>query len=95
MLPVTHGEAETRRQILIYALILVPVTLALAGLGVVGPAYWVPAAGLGALFIAYAVRLSRSARVPHAIRLFRYSILYLFLLFGALTVDALSGILLG
>jgi heme o synthase len=95
MLPVTHGEAETRRQILIYSLILVPVTLALAGLGVVGPAYWIPASLLGALFIAFAVRLSRSGRVPHAIRLFRYSILYLFLLFGALTIDALSGILPG
>jgi protoheme IX farnesyltransferase len=95
MLPVVAGQAETRRQILIYSLILVPATLALAGLGVVGPAYWVPAAVLGLLFVALAVRLSRRASVPQAVQLFRYSILYLFLLFGSLTVDAASRILLG
>lgn len=95
MLPVTHGEAETRRRILFYSLVLVPVTLALAALGVVGPVYWVPAALLGAWFVAFAWRLSRRPGVPNAIRLFRYSILYLFLLFAALTADALSAIVLG
>ena len=88
MLPVTHGEAETRRQIVIYTLILVPVTLALVPLRVVGPVYTVPAVALGAAFIYYALRLRRTAAVPHAVHLFRYSILYLFLLFVLLTLDA-------
>ena len=88
MLPVTHGEAETRRQIVIYTLVLVPVTLALVPLRVVGPVYAVPALAMGAAFIYYALRLQRTAAVPHAVRLFRYSILYLFLLFLLLTLDA-------
>jgi protoheme IX farnesyltransferase len=89
MLPVTHGEAETRRQILAYSLVLVPVTLALWPLGVVGPAYGLPATALGAVFVWLAARLRRSAAVPHAVQLFRFSILYLFLLFVFLTLDAL------
>jgi protoheme IX farnesyltransferase len=88
MLPVTHGEEETRRQIALYSLALVPVTLALAPLGLVGPIYWVPALALGVLFVASAIALQRSASTPHAVRLFRYSILYLFLLFVLMTVDA-------
>jgi protoheme IX farnesyltransferase len=88
MLPVTHGEEETRRQIALYSLALVPVTLALAPLGLSGPIYWVPALGLGAVFIYFAMVLQRSAQIPHAMRLFRFSILYLFLLFVLMTVDA-------
>ena len=88
MLPVTHGEPETRRQILIYTLVLVPVTLALAPLGVAGPLYWVPAAALGGYFIVGAVRLLRTPSTPLAMHLFRYSILYLFALYLLLTVDA-------
>ena len=89
MLPVTHGDAETRRQILAYTLVLVPATLALVPLGVAGPVYWVPAALLGALFIFYAWRLRRSGEIAHAVHLFRFSILYLFALFMSLTADAL------
>jgi protoheme IX farnesyltransferase len=91
MLPVTHGEEETRRRILLYSLALVPVTLALGLLGVAGPVYWVPAALLGAAFIARAARLWRSAGTADALPLFRFSILYLFVLFLLLTVDALLG----
>jgi protoheme IX farnesyltransferase len=87
MLPVTHGEEETRRQIALYSLALVPVTLALAPLGVSGPVYWVPALLLGAVFVHFALTLQRSAMIPHAVRLFRFSILYLFLLFVLMTVD--------
>ncbi|NOT33371.1 MAG: protoheme IX farnesyltransferase [Candidatus Eisenbacteria bacterium] len=89
MLPVTHGEPETRRQIVLYTLVLVPVTLALGALGVAGPLYSVPAAVLGAIFLFYALRLQRSAATPHAVQLFRYSILYLFLLFVCMTVDVM------
>ena len=87
MLPVTHGEDETRRQILLYSLAMVTVTLAVAPLGGSGPLYVVPAAVLGGLFIHYAARLRRSASTPHAVRLFRYSILYLFLLFVLMAAD--------
>lgn len=93
MLPVTHGEPETRRQIVLYTLVLVPVTLALGPLGVAGWVYTVPAALLGAAFVFYAVRLSRSGSTAHAVHLFRYSILYLFLLYLLLTADAIVRIL--
>ena len=88
MLPVTHGEEETRRQILRYTLVLVPVTLALVPLGVAGPVFAVGAAVLGLLFILRVVRLRRAPSVPHAVQVFRYSILYLFALFACLTLDA-------
>ncbi|MBI5711153.1 MAG: protoheme IX farnesyltransferase [Candidatus Eisenbacteria bacterium] len=88
MLPVTHGGPETRRQILLYTLALVPASLALAAVGVSGPVYWIPAALLGGAFILQAARLHRSASIAHAIQLFRFSILYLFCLFVLLTLDA-------
>jgi protoheme IX farnesyltransferase len=89
MLPVTHGDEETRRQILIYTLVLVPVTLALVPLGVAGPVYGIPAVLLGAAFIRYAWRLRRSGDATRAPHLFRFSILYLFALFVSLAADAL------
>jgi len=91
MLPVTHGEPETRRQILLYSFVLVPVTLSLPLLGLTGPVYGVGAALLGALFLASALRLKRTGAVPDAVRLFRFSILYLFLLYVLMTVDAAWG----
>ncbi|HEY2954248.1 MAG TPA: heme o synthase [Candidatus Eisenbacteria bacterium] len=89
MLPVTHGEPETRRQILLYTLALVPVTLALVPLGVAGWVYAAAATGLGAAFIRGALRLARDPSPSAAMRLFRFSILYLFALYAALTVDAI------
>ncbi len=88
MLPVTHGEDETRRQITLYTICLVPVTLAPAAIGVAGPVYWVPAAFLGLVFVGMAWRLMATAETARAVRLFRFSILYLFLLFAFLGVDA-------
>jgi protoheme IX farnesyltransferase len=88
MLPVTPGLAETRRHIVAYSFVLVPITLLLGPIGTVGLVYMVPAAVLGAVFIGLALRLQRSASYAHAIALFRFSILYLFLLFALLTVDA-------
>jgi protoheme IX farnesyltransferase len=87
MLPVTHGEAETRRQILIYSVALVPVTLLPVLLRVAGAFYAVPALLLGLAFVHDAARLCRTAAVADAVHLFRYSILYLFLLFALLTLD--------
>jgi len=89
MLPVTHGEPETRRQILIYSLILVPVTLALQPLGLATWLYTLAAAALGMVFIGLAIRLGRTHDARHALQLFLFSILYLFALYLLLAADAL------
>ncbi len=89
MLPVTHGEAETRRQIVMYSWILVPATLALWPLGLVGPVYLIPAVLLGAQFLRLVHRLRGSGSIPDAVGVFRYSIAYLLLLYLALTADAI------
>ena len=59
MLPVVSGRAATRRQILIYTLLLVPLTLGPAVMGFAGPLYGLAAAVLGGVFVAGAVRLQR------------------------------------
>jgi heme o synthase len=89
MLPVTDGEEETRRQILLYTLVLVGCTLVVAPLSGLGMLYVVSAAVLGTGFILGAVRLYRAPGVPTAQGLFRFSILYLFVLFLMMGVDAL------
>jgi protoheme IX farnesyltransferase len=97
MLPVVAGAKATRRQILLYSLLLVPLTLAPYGLDLAGPVYGAAAAALGAVFLACAVavqfegdKASGSERAPR--RLFAYSILYLFLLLAALVADSLLGL---
>ncbi len=92
MLPVTHGEPETRRQILLYSIGLVALTLAAGPLSGLGLLYLGAAVVLGALFLAGAVRLWRRAETVHAVQLFRFSIVYLFVLFLAMTVDAFLGL---
>ena len=87
MLPVVRGDDETRRQIILYSILLVALTLVLSPFGMMGPLYFVSAVILGGLFIADAVRLWRDADRPAARRLYLYSILYLFALFTAMAVD--------
>ncbi|HMM13266.1 MAG TPA: heme o synthase [Parvibaculum sp.] len=96
MLPVVAGEAETRRQILIYSALLVPVTLAPGFLGFAGIFYTAFAAVLGALFLVFAFRVFRTradtaeekkTQDKAAKQLFAYSILYLFLVFSTLLVE--------
>jgi heme o synthase len=87
MLPVVRGEEETRRQIVLYSLAMVALTLMVWSLGFLGAIYIVAAAILGGLFIYYAVRLWREATAPAARRLFLFSMLYLALLFVAMVVD--------
>ncbi|WP_164156033.1 heme o synthase [Sandarakinorhabdus rubra] len=94
MLPVTHGLLETRRQILLYSLLLVPVTVAPTLLGLAGWAYGGTALTLGALFLWMAVKVARSrALLPADMlaekQLFKFSLLYLACLFGALVADRL------
>jgi len=96
MLPVVAGEHETRRQILLYTLILAPLGVMPWLLGYAGPAYGVAALTLGAgmMLLALRVRGERSGHVASK-RLFGFSILYLFALFAMLLVDRMSGGLLG
>jgi protoheme IX farnesyltransferase len=89
MLPVVAGRAATKRQILLYSLLLVPASLLPCVLGFAGALYGAIAAIWGALFIAIALRLSRTREgdAPVAQRLFVFSIAYLFLLFAALLAN--------
>ncbi|MEA2271513.1 MAG: heme o synthase [Solirubrobacteraceae bacterium] len=87
MLPVVRGEAETRRQITLYSMLLTAVTLLPAAYGFFGVIYAVAAGLLGGLFIAGAVRLSRRADRRSALRLYLFSLLYLALLFLAMVAD--------
>jgi len=86
MLPVVAGRAETKRQILIYSILLFPISLLPWALGFAGAIYGAVAAVCGAAFVALALRLvgSNEADRRPAHRLFAFSILYLFLLFAAL-----------
>ena len=88
MLPVVAGPDETKRQILLYTVALVAVTVGLALAGDTGWIYLVAATLLGAGFIYYALRLWRSS-ARESMALFRYSIVYLAVLFGAIAMDTL------
>ena len=87
MLPVTHGDRFTRLHVLLYTVILVAVTLLPFSTRMSGLIYLTAAAGLGGLFLNYAVRICLAYSDELAKRTFRYSILYLSLLFAALLVD--------
>ncbi len=91
MLPVVAGPTETRRQIWLYSLILVPLALVPGFIGLAGPAYLAAAAGLGAMFLylAWRVRkITQGREADTAARnLFGFSILYLFLLFAAMLAE--------
>ena len=88
MLPVTHGEAYTRLNILLYSILLMLVTIMPYLIGMSGLIYLAAAIGLGAYFLYYAVRMYRDhddEELPMA--MFKYSINYLGLLFAALLID--------
>ncbi len=93
MMPVAAGEAETRRQMLLYTGVLIPVTLVPVVIGMSGLLYGVVAAVLGAGFWVRAWHLWRQGDADgaegRAKSLFLFSILYLFLIFVALLVDRL------
>ena len=86
MLPVIAGRVETTRQILIYSVVLVPISLLPWALGFAGAIYGAAAAVCGATFVVLALQLARSSEAERrpAHRLFAFSILYLFVLFTAL-----------
>ncbi len=100
MLPVTAGKRETRRQILIYSVAMSVLGVTPYFLGVVGPVYAATAAVLGFVFVAGAWAVWRDGAhedadkpdfaEPAAKRLFGYSIVYLFLLFGLMLLDRVA-----
>ncbi|MBF9044167.1 protoheme IX farnesyltransferase [Rhodobacterales bacterium HKCCE4037] len=96
MLTVTHGRKETRRQVLIYTVLLAPVALGLAFTEVAGPVYLAAAIVLNAIFLKGAWDIWRRDEAVaeadnYAVekKVFKFSLLYLFLHFGALLVDAI------
>ncbi len=88
MLPVVRGEAETRRQILLYAVLLYAVSQLPFCAGAFGAVYLVSSVLLGAAFIFGAIRLLRKPSRRDALRLYLFSLAYLALLFGAMVADA-------
>jgi protoheme IX farnesyltransferase len=88
MMPVVRGEAETRRQILLYTGLLVVLTLLPVVFGFFGAIYAVVAAGLGGAFAFHAIRLYRRADRASALRTYLFSLAYLAVLFGAMVADA-------
>jgi heme o synthase len=88
MMPVVHGEDETRRQILLYTVLLTILTLLPVAFGFFGAIYAVAAVALGARFITLAARLQRSADRASALRVYLYSLAHLALLFAAMVLDA-------
>jgi protoheme IX farnesyltransferase len=90
MLPVVKGEDETRRQIFLYSLVLFGTTLMLYPIGNMGSIYLSTAIVLGGVFVYRTLRLWREPGSDRAWGVFKYSIVYLSALFGAVALDALA-----
>jgi protoheme IX farnesyltransferase len=95
MMPVVKGEVSTRRQILAYSIILVPLAASPWFVGGTGAFYGIAALALTLLFLALAIPVATRRAIegdtmkPEK-RLFAYSVLYLFALFAVLVVDRVS-----
>jgi protoheme IX farnesyltransferase len=87
MLPVVRGETETKWQILLYSLMMIALTIVMTPLGMAGPLYLVLALALGGIFLRDAYVLYREPGLSSAWRLYKYSLLYLALLFCAMALD--------
>ncbi len=87
MLPVTHGIEFTKLNILLYTILLVVTSLMLYVVSLSGPLYLLGALVLGIWFIYRAVKLKRSNNKYDAWRMFRFSIVYLFVIFVLMLVD--------
>jgi len=95
MLPNTHGEEFTRLQILLYTIVLFGVSLLPYADGMSGMVYLLSAVVLDAIFLGYAWKIYRAYSDELARRAFRFSIVYLSLLFAALLVDHYTRALIG
>jgi heme o synthase len=87
MLPVVAGARETKRQMLIYTILLLPIGVAPTLLGVAGWIYGGASLGLGLLFVLAAIRVLKDESARSAWTMLGYSILYLFALFALLMFD--------
>ena len=97
MMPVVAGERSTRHQIAAYAVALLPVTLAPWWIGGTGIIYGLSALALGLVFVFLSLKVGLRVSLPGdgmlpEKRLFKFSILYLFVLFGMLVVDRLASV---
>jgi protoheme IX farnesyltransferase len=92
MLPVVAGPRETKRQMLLYTLVLWPAALAPSLLGVAGTVYGAGALMLNATFTGAAILVCRDATDRSARRMFAVSLLYLFLIFSLLLIDRGAGV---
>ena len=91
MLPVVAGVRETKRQMLLYTLVLWPMTLLPWLLGIAGPVYAAAAFVLSTAFTLQAIRVFRDDNDRRAREMFAFSLLYLFLLFSLLLLDPAGG----
>jgi heme o synthase len=91
MLPVVAGPRETKRQMLLYTLMLWPATLAPWLLGLAGPFYAVCAGLLSMMFTGTAIRVWRDDSERSARQMFAFSLIYLFLIFAVLLLEQLGG----
>jgi heme o synthase len=92
MLPVVAGARETKRQMLLYTLMLWPATLMPWLLGIAGPRYALCAALLSLLFTGAAIRVWRDDTERSARQMFAFSLVYLFLIFTVLLLDRIGGL---
>jgi heme o synthase len=92
MLPVVAGAAETRRQILLYSIVLLPVGASPWLFGYAGLLAGLTAIAAGALMVAFSWQLHRTPGERAAKRLFAFSIIYLFVLFAALLIERAFGL---
>lgn len=91
MLPVVSGERETRRQILIYTLLMVPVSILPWAMGFAGQVYGIAAIISGTVFIWLSLALVRNRDIVSAKKVFFYSLIYLFLLFAVMGGEIIIG----
>ncbi len=89
MLPAVMSLEATARRIVAYTVVLWATTLLFGAVGGVGVLYWAAAVILGAIFLAYAMRLYREHTEARAMQLFGWSITYVTLLFAAIAIDQL------
>ena len=89
MLPVVRGERETKRQIVLYTLLLIPLTLIFGSVAEMRWLYFATAAAGGAAFLGFALALSRRSGIDGARALFRFSVIYLAVLFASMAADQL------
>ena len=89
MLPVVRGERETKRQIVLYTLLLIPLTLIFGAVSEMRWLYFATAAAGGAGFLGLALALGRRPGIDGARALFRFSVIYLAVLFASMAADQL------